>query len=158
MSGLFLVHLKSLVVVPTLAALPAGYSSQAAVNLLTGIALVESGAEYLAQIGGGPAIGLWQMEPATHDDCWDNFIRLRPSLVTAMACLMNRQPEYTQLQANLAYACAMARIKIMRAPEALPDANDAPRMSAYHKEFYNTCGGSADSQHNIPVFQQAIDA
>src|SRR5258708_26545125 len=35
---------------------------------------------FRSQLGGGPAVGLFQMEPTTHDDCWTNFLNFRPVL------------------------------------------------------------------------------
>jgi hypothetical protein len=57
MTGLNIPHLKYDVIESTLVAL--GLASTAALNLVTGTALVESGAQYLVQNGGGPALGLW---------------------------------------------------------------------------------------------------
>jgi hypothetical protein len=34
----------------------------------------ESQLEYTRQIGGGPALGYFQMKPETHDGCWTNTI------------------------------------------------------------------------------------
>ena len=42
--------------------------SPAAEALLLGTAVVESGLSALVQAGGGPALGLYQIEPATHAD------------------------------------------------------------------------------------------
>ncbi|MFT9325008.1 MAG: hypothetical protein ABF537_12850, partial [Acetobacter sp.] len=61
MPGLDLAQFKALLVSPVLGQLELG--GNAAVNLLTGTALVESGLVWLRQNGGGPALGLWQMEP-----------------------------------------------------------------------------------------------
>ena len=49
-----------------------GGESRAAENLILGTALQESNLRYLRQLGDGPARGVYQMEPATHDDIWDN--------------------------------------------------------------------------------------
>lgn len=72
MTGLNLSQFKSLIVRPALAGARLG--GEAAVNLLTGTCLVESGLSWLEQIK-GPALGIAQMEPATHDDCWVNYLR-----------------------------------------------------------------------------------
>ena len=42
--------------------------SPSAEELVLGTAIVESGLTYLKQHGDGPALGLWQVEPATHDE------------------------------------------------------------------------------------------
>ena len=73
-AGLDLTQYKQLVIVPALATLPARLNGVAAVNLIAGTALVESAGVYLHQLGAGPAIGLEEMEPVTHDDCWVNFL------------------------------------------------------------------------------------
>lgn len=157
MRGLNLSQFKSLLVQPTLSAM--GASSQAAVNLLTGTALAESSLTYIAQIG-GPALGLFQMEPATHDDCWENWLRYQPDLSDEILHLSDlvAQPSATTMIWNLRYACAMARVKYLRAPASLPSASDAAGLSAYHKQFYNTPLGAADPAQNVGLFQQAIDA
>ena len=40
----------------------------------------ESRATYVKQLGNGPALGLAQMEPATHDDIWINFLKYKTAL------------------------------------------------------------------------------
>ena len=42
-----------------------GTWSHAAENLVVGTALAESGLKFLRQKGGGPALGLFQIEPST---------------------------------------------------------------------------------------------
>lgn len=159
MSGLNLTQLKNEIVRPTLDYL--GLGGDAAVNLLTGTALAESDATYLRQIGGGPALGLWQMEPATHDDCWANFLRFpaQSRLATKLeAMLAPDLPRRQQLITNLRYACAMARIRFYRMRDALPAATDAAGLSAYHKVHYNTTQGAADPIANVAFFAEAIAA
>ena len=55
-----------------------GLDFRAAEELLLGTALQESRLTYLHQLGGGPALGLFQMEPGTHDDIWTNYLWNRP--------------------------------------------------------------------------------
>ena len=56
------------VIHPTLCSLTEISYAAAAVELPLGTARVESGLRHRRQIGGGPALGLSQMEPNTHDD------------------------------------------------------------------------------------------
>jgi len=159
MTGMDIGQLKHLVVAPTLEAL--ALSGTAAINLVTGTALAESNAAYLSQQGGGPALGLWQMEPATHDDCWANFLRYWPDAnytraVTAM--LGSDIPRVQQLVSNLRYACAMARLRYFRAPDPLPAPQDPLALSRYHKAWYNTALGAADATVNAALFARAIAA
>lgn len=53
---------------PALRFLPAALNTPAQVRLVLGIGNKETQYRYLHQIGGGPALGPWQMEPATHND------------------------------------------------------------------------------------------
>ncbi|GBR14014.1 hypothetical protein [Gluconobacter frateurii] len=159
MNGLDVGQLKHLVVEPTLTGLGLGGSS--AVNLLTGTALAESRGTYLKQIGGGPALGLWQMEPATHDDCWDNFLRFPVGkrlggILEDM--LAPDLPRSAQMVTNLRYACAMARIRFYRVKDALPVASNPYALSRYHKVHYNTVLGAADSAANVIFFKAALQA
>lgn len=158
MTGLDLSHVKRLWVRPALAEL--GLDADAAVNLVTGTALAESGCVWLEQIR-GPALGLWQMEPATHDDCWANFL-LYPRfsrLATALHGLTGgNAPSPGLLVTHPLYAAAMCRIKYYRAPDPLPVAGDAAGLSAYHKRIYNSPLGAADAAANVRLFQQAINA
>ncbi|WP_040509081.1 hypothetical protein [Gluconobacter morbifer] len=157
MTGLDVGQLKHLVVEPALAAL--GLGGEAAANLLTGTALAESRGRYVQQLGGGPALGLWQMEPATHDDCWENFLRYpvgRPFGSILEGMMAHDLPHSVQMMTNLRYACGMARIRFYRVGAPLPSIRDAGALSHYHKLYYNTAAGAADAESNIPFFQQAV--
>jgi hypothetical protein len=130
-------QLKLFVIVPTLAKL--GLYSEAAVNLLLGTCAQESAmGTYLKQIN-GPALGIYQMEPNTHDDICDNFLKYRPELAGKVLGIDSCQS--ANLMNNLAYATAMARIQYLRAPAELPDANDTPELGRYWKLFYNSQNG-----------------
>lgn len=159
MTGLDLSQVKRLYVRPALIAL--GLDDPARLNLITGIGLVESGYIWLIQRGGGPAKGFWQMEPATHDDCWENFLRYprQSRLASGLHTLLGGlDPTPDRLITHPVYAAAMAAVKIRRAPEALPDADDAAGMSRYHKRWYNTPLGAASADRNVSAFQAAIRA
>jgi len=93
-------------------------------------------------LGNGPALGLFQMEPATHDDIWNNFLVYRIELgkkVDALAV----DTDSIAMVFNLIYAAAMCRVHYYRVPEALPDAGDYEAQAKYHKKFYNTELGSS---------------
>jgi hypothetical protein len=154
-------QLRLLVVRPTLQRLAAGAitPSLAAENLVLGTGLHESQYTYLAQVGGGPALGFWQMEPATFADCWANYIAFRTPLRMALVGLCGgSQPAAEDMVTNLALACAMCRVRYARSPQALPDAADAGALAAYWKLVYNTPAGAGVALQVIPAFQQAIAA
>jgi hypothetical protein len=114
-----------------------GLYSLAAEELLLGTALQESRLTYLKQIGGGPAVGVFQMEPATHDDIWTNFLEYDASL-EAKVIRISHISHAEEMIGNLFYATAMCRVHYYRVSEALPDAGDTAHQAAYWKEYYNT--------------------
>jgi len=164
MPGIDTSQLKQFVVVPTLQQMGSGFASMAAINLVVGTALAESNASYLRQVtngGYGPARGLWQMEPFTHDDCWSNWLRFpaQSKAATSIRAMIGNVPAVADLMVvHLAYACAMCRVKYFRAAPALPRFNDAEGLSLYHKQFYNSALGAADPVANVAHFREAIQA
>ncbi len=129
------------VVAPALTALD--LDSQAARELLLGTALQESALRNIQQMG-GPALGYFQMEPATHDDIWENFLAYRPDLAARVKALLpDGEPLASDLLTCPVYAAAMARVKYYRCPAPLPAAGDLEAQAAYYKRWYNTPGGAA---------------
>jgi hypothetical protein len=103
------------------------------------------------QIGGGPALGLGQMEPETHDDCYTNYLDFRPQLrakVLAVAGLAQK-PDAEWLVAHDQYAAAMARVKYLRTDAPLPSINNIPEMANYWSIYYNTRNELAKIQQFI---------
>lgn len=111
---------------------------ETAERLLLGTAIYESGLVYLTQHGNGPARGVYQMEPTTHDDIWRNFIGNNARLRMAIEPFMSQEPGHQQLVTNLAYATAMARLHYRRVREALPHHEDLYGIARYYKVYYNT--------------------
>lgn len=133
-------HLRALIIRPVLRDLD--LYSVAAEELIVGTALKESGLYHLEQIGGGPALGIYQMEPETRKDIDDNYLAYRPGLYTkVIKYLSPHLHRDEQLVYNLKYATAMVRIHYRRVPKALPDKNDLVGMATYWKEYYNTPAG-----------------
>jgi hypothetical protein len=140
-------HLREAVIQPTLDFI--GLYSPAAENLLIGTALVESNASALVQIG-GPALSPYQIEPATDDDCWGNFLKYRKELATKVEQLLAVVPDRTsQLITNLAYATAMCRIVYLRAPSKLPAADDIQGLANYWKINYNSMLGKGNPEEFV---------
>lgn len=129
------------------------------VELLLGTAMQESHCgDFLAQLN-GPALGVWQMEPATEKDCWDNFLEFRPELrVAVMRLVINGIPRTQQLAGNLYYACAMARVRYLRAPGAVPAAGDIQAQADYYLKNYNAGGRATAAEYisNYRLLQGAL--
>jgi hypothetical protein len=117
--------------------------SPAAALLLLGTAITESELTWLRQHNGGPARGLWQMEPATHDDIWRNYLRYRVDLHDRVIdCMTEAEDGHQQLVSNLTYAAVMARLVYWRHEDPLPAADDVDAQARYWKRHYNTTRGA----------------
>jgi hypothetical protein len=124
-----------------------GLWSRAAERLLLATALVETDLAELKQRNHGPALGVYQIEPDTHDDIMMNFLAYRPRLAALVERIAAKAPRLEQLQWNLAYATAMARLVYYRRPEPLPDVDDIQGMADYWKQHYNTEKGAGTVRH-----------
>lgn len=145
-------QLKELVIKPALHELVM-YSDNAVELLLFTCAVESLGGTYLKQLK-GPAVGIYQMEPATHNDIWQNYINHRGSLIMIMASAFDctRMPSEDRLIYDLRYATAMARLHYARVPEPLPDLNDIQSIWVYYKTHYNTIQGSATKDKSIAKY------
>jgi len=143
------------VIRPALAAINLG--GLAAEQLLLGTALQESGLRNIRQ-SGGPALGYFQMEPATHNDIWTNFLMGNPQLAAAIKNLLpnGTAPLTSDLISFPIYAAAMARVHYLRVPAPLPAAGDLDAQAAYYKKWYNTPGGAATTAEYIANWSRAM--
>lgn len=133
----------SLIIEPVISHL--GVSSRAAAQLLLGTALHESaGLQYRRQLGGGPARSFFQMEPATHNDIWANYLVYKPTLGASVEELLaiSMGDKIYELEFNDNYAAGMARVHYMRVSEPLPKFNDLDAQAIYWKQYYNTSLGA----------------
>lgn len=117
-----------------------GLHSDSAEQLLLGTVAQESKVgTYIKQLGKGPAVGIYQMEPATHDDIWKHYLSYKPELAAKVrSFLIGDEPNASEMKGNLYYATAMARIHYSRKPGFLPKADDVSGLAYYWKRFYNT--------------------
>lgn len=124
----------------TLKQIPSGYSDDS-VELLMMIAAHESGLGiYIKQVN-GPALGIFQMEPATHDDVWANG-----DSCISNASLLGYDLECSEtLEYDLQYQILMARQRLFMISEPIPPANMVDDMSEYCKKYWNTEDGKADA-------------
>jgi len=131
-------------------------NSPAAENLLVGTAIQESHLTYLAQLGGGPALGVMQIEPQTHDDVWTNYLNFRTELaavVTAVSAGADHGAQ--QLVWNIGYSVVMARLIYWRQSAPMPtDATDLDALGHYWKDHYNTAGGGGHASEWVANYQK----
>lgn len=133
------------------------FQSEAAVNLLLGTAAQESAfGTYLRQIR-GPALGVFQMEPATHEDIWIHYIVNRIVLVEKIKEVAGSSLSIWALETNLAYQIIMTRLHYWRVSEALPDRDNIAGMALYWKKYYNTSQGKGTVQEFMRNYRRYVD-
>ncbi len=153
--GLDVKQLGLQVVRPTLDYM--GMGGPVAEALILGTAAQESGFHSLHQVGGGPALGLWQMEPDTARDIWDNFLAFRlPERSKIRTLMIPWLSGVDQLGGNLYYACAMARLDYYRSPTKLPETVDLEALATLYKTVYNTAGGAASTGEWVDNYNRLV--
>ncbi|WP_208110244.1 hypothetical protein [Methylocaldum gracile] len=158
MNGINVAQLRDLIIRPTLDAL--GMYSKAAEQLLLGTACHESECgQWLKQRWGGPALGIYQMEPATHGDILNNWLMHNADLYgRVMRVIGDGRFSADRLVYDLRYATVFCRLHYRRRPEPLPEAGDWPAIAAYHKRFYNTVlGKSTPEKFLAAVYRFELD-
>lgn len=149
-------HLREHVVGPILEHI--GLWSQAAENLVLGTAAQESHmGEYLVQLGNGPALGIYQIEPATHDDIYRSYLNYKPPLRSKVTSLLTKElTKKHNLVFNLAYSTAICRVIYYRVPASLPDSGDVHGLAEYWKKYYNTVSGAGTVQEFIENYNKYV--
>ncbi len=126
--------------------------SEDAVELLMMTAATESKlGTYIKQVN-GPALGIFQMEPRTEDDLWENYLRYKGGLdvtIDVYATYLKGELEW-----NMGYAIVMARIHYLRVKEKLPDSGDKEAMARYYKKYWNTPKGKATVEKAIKDYER----
>jgi hypothetical protein len=125
-----------------------------AADLLLGTAVQESRLKYLRQIN-GPALGVYQVEPATLDDIYENYLKYRRQRLEYVESMISpRLSRERQLITNLAYATVIARIKYWRSPGMIPTTLEG--QAEYWKEHYNTVEGKGTVEEYITNYKEHV--
>lgn len=124
--------------------------SDAAVNLLLGTCAQESlMGRYVSQIGGGPGIGIYQIEPNTHKDIFYNYLNYRDDLRRKIMQWRIGDSMHDTLRHSIFYQTLIARLIYRRCPEKLPSAEDVKGLAQYWKDYYNTVKGKGKTDDFI---------
>lgn len=154
--GLDVGQVRTLVIRPVLREI--GLWSPTAENLVLGTGITESRLKYVKQLGTGPALGIFQMEPFTHNDIWRTSLWGKP-MGTVIGNLIRPftgiAPSPLHLITNLAYAAAMCRAHYWRILAPLPE-NNAMALAKYWKQYYNTPLGAGTVEKAWPAFEIAV--
>jgi hypothetical protein len=129
--------------------------SEAAVELLMLTAAQESGlGTYIRQKGGGPALGIFQMEPATFRDLFETYLKHWSEKEAKVRRFDSPADDLLELEGNLLWQIVIARMKYLRAPGALPAADDLPGLAAYYKRHWNTPLGAATVEEAMANYRR----
>ena len=130
--------------------------SEDAVNLMMGTAAQESRlGEFIRQLFGGPALGIFQMEPNTFRDICKNYLVYKKDLWDKIINICNSpfvSPD--MLVWNLKLAICMTRVHYLRVPEKLP--NSIEGYANYYKKYYNTYLGKATTEEFIHNYKKYV--
>jgi len=157
MPGISSRELRLYVIRPTLYAI--GLWTLAAENLLLTTCAYESRLGYFLKQRQGPALGIYQIEPTTHTDVWQNYLIYRPSQAAKINALTkdyDKQPEDRELITNLAYTTAIARLIYYRVSAPLPSADKIFEQAMYWKKYYNTTSGKGRIEDFIQQAKEMI--
>jgi len=125
--------------------------SDAAINLLLGTAAQESKfVTYLRQLGTGPALGVFQIEPATF-----NWLRDKYSNRMGYTTVLQGRVA-VELEWDIFLSIVIARLRYRVVPAALPPADDIEKLAAYWKLYYNTPAGAGTVEEFIKNYERYV--
>jgi len=124
-------------------------NSPEALDLVMRTGMQESRFKYLEQLGGGPGLGFFQVEPGTADDTWYNYVVFREGIRDDLKTLGLPMGPWQNLtiMSNIALQVALCRLKYRRWKAPIPLAIE--EQAAYYKQIYNTPKGKATAEEFI---------
>ena len=163
--------LRDYIITPTLKDLD--MYSKAAVNLLLGTCAQESRlGRYLRQLGDGPALGIYQVEPETALWLLHDYLPRRPDisqrLQQASLLFSDKRIRWQNIErhaishllaSNLRFSTALARLRYWVVTEPLPAHDDVMSLAKHYKTFYNSHQGAATiTEYSINYHKYVGDA
>lgn len=144
-------------------------------RLVMGTGAQESGFKFLHQLGGGPALSWWQIEPATEKDVNENYVGYHKDLIVKLQALLCSVPSLktSPLEWNPKYACAICAFCYARHGAALGEPilslwptsmgtygestyEEIEKMAKTYKKWYNTANGKATEAEFIKNYTALI--
>jgi len=110
--------------------------------------MAESGYRAIEQHGGGPAVGYFQVEPATIKDTIDNYVTYRQHIQTKLWGLgFDDKDMVLRVMGNIPLQVAFCRLKYRRDKHALPPCGNLEAQGKYWKRVYNSYKGKGTVEH-----------
>ena len=142
-------QLLDFIISPSLSYMGGNYDTKSARMLLLATAAIESNCGDKIKQDGGPARGIWQMEPKTLHDIYDECDAINhtgaPQLLKLDSVDIFCISQDLEISLMLApvFACMMARHKYAMDDKRLPEYSDMRAIYDYYKRVYNTPGGAS---------------
>ena len=125
-----------------------GMYSKDALHMIMRTGMAETGFRHLKQMGDGPALGFFQVEPKTIMDTMENYVKYRPKIEDSLIELGFADNEVAyRVMSNIALQVAFCRLKYRRDKKAIPPASDLEGQAKYWKRVYNTRLGKGTIEH-----------
>ena len=135
-------------------------------KLLLGTIASESDFGSLNKQRGGPALGIGQMEPSTHNDIWSNYLSYKPQLRSKVINSMwFGVPKLTQLRYNRKYQILMYTVQYQRA-HSVNKCLDHPKFKTkndeiwyfawLHKKVFNTAAGKSTTKRFFEKYHEYV--
>ena len=118
--------------------------SEAAVELLMLTAAVESHVGRYLKGGRGPAMGMFQIEPATEKDIYNHYLYYKTDLAKVVDKFKHDE---------LKYHIILARIIYLRTGLPLPNKNDTVALAKFWKKHYNTYKGKGTVKKAVEAYE-----
>tara|TARA_R100000687_G_scaffold65420_1_gene53881 strand:- start:930 stop:1391 length:462 start_codon:yes stop_codon:yes gene_type:complete len=132
------------------------YSKDASA-LVYATGMAESKYKYLSQMGDGPAIGFFQLEPATMKDIMKNYVAYRKPILKSLQDLgYSESDSELRVKSNIALQVAFCRLKYRRDTFPLPEWWNKKDQAGYWKRVYNTELGKGTVDHFLEANEESV--
>lgn len=122
--------------------------SDDAVELIYRTGMAETKYKHLIQMGGGPAVGFFQCEPATMRDIIENYASYRPDIMTKLYALgYDDTDAEMRMMGSISLQVAFCRLKYRRDKHSIPSADNIVDQGKYWKRVYNSELGKGTVEH-----------
>jgi len=169
-------QLRSLVEETLRALSPEVPYSESAVELLMLTAAAESAmGRYITQLGGGPARGIFQMEPQTQYDIFINWLVYHQDVLNKVNTFSSVGQRY-ELDSigNIPFQIVYTRLHYFRVPDPIPEisytrvnpenggtqriltARSLMMLAKYWKRYYNTSRGKGSETEAVRKYQRYV--
>ena len=143
------------IIIPTLETL--GLLSSSRVAILLGTCAQESlMGKYRRQLRGGPARGIFEVEPNTHDSVIRWLTKHHPSMLELVLEIRGDDDPLYALENNDCYCCAIAACLYYSIQVPLPEPDDIEGLADYWKDFYNR-GGKGTVDEFIANYEKYVE-